>query len=355
MGENVHGTFISEKPSKIRWKPEELFETQTFLTGSWDNEINNIKLWTYKVSQEDPDIYPFVLKTLPFKGDVTEIKFINSNTAVVSSSDGYAILIRVKNDQHGGFELEEISRFSNLHYFNKFESSPCTGLSVYDEDIVTVGEDGRINLLNARQSRPIQVIENADSCTLKCVCFLKHNEVLTGNMRGQMKIWDIRATQSTNTPTSTFILSDEYHGATCVTYHPTQRHVVLTGSEDGLISVWDLRQNMYPVTTLNAHTQAVAEIQFHPSHPNKLFSCSMGSELWAWNSNSKYITNNMLNMTQISDENIWLNADLSKDKLEILSLMPNLNLPMNSLDVNRDKVLCGCDNEAIYVINNIEY
>lgn len=74
MGENVHGTFISEKPSKIRWKPEELFETQTFLTGSWDNEINNIKLWTYKVSQEDPDIYPFVLKTLPFTGDVTEIK-----------------------------------------------------------------------------------------------------------------------------------------------------------------------------------------------------------------------------------------------------------------------------------------
>lgn len=67
-------------------------------------------------------------------------------------------MIRVKNDQHGGFELEEISRFSNLHYFNKFESSPCTGLSVYDEDIVTVGEDGRINLLNARQSRPIQVI-----------------------------------------------------------------------------------------------------------------------------------------------------------------------------------------------------
>lgn len=49
--------------------------------------------------------------------------------------------------------------------------------------------------------------EGADSCSLRCVCFLKHNEVLTGNLRGQMKVWDLKST--TDKPASTFMLSGE--------------------------------------------------------------------------------------------------------------------------------------------------
>lgn len=51
------------------------------------------------------------------------------------------------------------------------------------------------------------VIDDADSCSLRCVCFLKHYELLTGNARGQMKIWDLRS--SSDKPQSTFMLSGE--------------------------------------------------------------------------------------------------------------------------------------------------
>lgn len=74
MGDNIHGTFISEKTNKIRWKPEDLYESQSFLTGSWDNEVNNIKLWTLNTTEENQDIYPFVIETFPVSGDVTEIQ-----------------------------------------------------------------------------------------------------------------------------------------------------------------------------------------------------------------------------------------------------------------------------------------
>ena len=49
--------------------------------------------------------------------------------------------------------------------------------------------------------------ENADSCSLRCVCFLKHNEVLTGNLRGQMKVWDLKS--AVDKPAFTFMLSGE--------------------------------------------------------------------------------------------------------------------------------------------------
>jgi hypothetical protein len=36
--------------------------------------------------------------------------------------------------------------------------SPCTGLAVFEEDIVSVGEDGCLCLLTARQKRPVRRI-----------------------------------------------------------------------------------------------------------------------------------------------------------------------------------------------------
>lgn len=39
--------------------------------------------------------------------------------------------------------------------------------------------------------------------------------------------------------------------------------------------------------------------------------------------------------------------------MEIFSLMPLLHKPVNSLDVNRSRLVCGCDNEAIYIIKNL--
>jgi len=39
MGENVQGTFVSEKISKIRWQFGNFVEAKNFLTGSWDNPV----------------------------------------------------------------------------------------------------------------------------------------------------------------------------------------------------------------------------------------------------------------------------------------------------------------------------
>jgi nuclear pore complex protein Nup43 len=44
MEDKVHGTFVGEKINKVRWKPEDLVESDIFLTGSWDNGVRNIHL-----------------------------------------------------------------------------------------------------------------------------------------------------------------------------------------------------------------------------------------------------------------------------------------------------------------------
>ncbi len=52
------------------------------------------------------------------------------------------------------------------HYTNK--ACPCTGLAVKGDDtLVTIGEDGGINILNIEQRQPVKTIGKM-MCTYLC-------------------------------------------------------------------------------------------------------------------------------------------------------------------------------------------
>ncbi|KAG5871197.1 hypothetical protein JTB14_025097 [Gonioctena quinquepunctata] len=348
MSHSVHGTFVSEKINKIRWRPDEFNNSQFFITGSVDNDCNNIKLWDFHENEEEDDIYPFLISTFPYCGDITEIQFLNADYFVTSSSSGSAHLMKIIPSYTENVALKNEIEWKEIHGFKNGDTSPCTSLAVYENDIVTVGEDGRINLLNAKAQRVHGKIEDADSCSIQCVIFLKHNEILTSNLRGQLKIWDLRS--SSNDPNSTFMISGDQVTPTCLTYHPTQRHLIITGDDLGALTTWDLRHNTYPVNVLNAHDGAISEIQFDPEHPDQLFSCSSAGEIWHWATKSD---SRLALLTDTIETNVWLAPDNVKNKLEVFTLMPTLGKPINSLDLNRKKVICGCDNEAIYLINGM--
>ncbi|XP_022909019.1 nucleoporin Nup43 [Onthophagus taurus] len=349
MSQNLHGTFVSEKINKIRWRPDPFDNAHSFITGSWDNETNHIKLWDFKESPEDADIYPYVVSEYNYDGDVTECRFLSPDLFVSSSTTGSVSLMRINVDEKAVTNISEEIEWKHIHQFKNGEKSSCISFAVYDNDFATVGEDGNIFLLTALRKEPARKIINADSCSIHCVTFLKHSEILTGNLRGHMKIWDLRS--SSNTESSSFMMSGEQIAPTCLTFHPTQRHMVVAGDEEGSLTVWDLRHNTYPLNLLSAHSDSVTELQFHPDHPDQLFTSSSSGELWHWMVNKQ---NRLLINDDEPDSNVWLLGDSIKNKLEVYALMSKLHMPINTLDLNRNRILCGCDNEAIYLISNIK-
>ncbi|RZC32495.1 nucleoporin Nup43 [Asbolus verrucosus] len=346
MTHNIHGTFVSEKINKIRWRPDFMNDSHYFITGSWDNDQNSIKLWDFQENEEDAEVYPFLVTEFCHKGDVTEIKFLNGDFFVTSSSLGSVYLMKISSEH--GIEplIENKISWEGIHKFPNEEISPCTAFATNDNDIVSVGEDGTINLLNSQNQSIFRKFNNADSCSINCVTFLKHSEILTGNLRGQLKIFDIRA--SKNEPTTIFMLSGDQVAPLCLQHHPTQRHLIMAGDEEGSITIWDLRQNAYPVNLLDAHEGSISEIHFHPDHPNQLFTCSGAGDVWHWSPKSGGMAT-----AGLTAENVWLASETIKNKLDVFTLMPKLHKPINSVDVNRNKVICGCDNEAMYLINGI--
>lgn len=50
-----------------------------------------------------------------------------------------------------------------------------------------------------------------------------------------MKIWDLRS--KNEEPSNTFVLSRDMIAPTCLTYHPTQRHLIVAGDEEGKLKL----------------------------------------------------------------------------------------------------------------------
>lgn len=110
--------------------------------------------------------------------------------------------------------------------------------------------------------------------------------------------------------------------------------------------MWDLRHNTFPVNLLNAHTDSVNEIQFHPSYPDQLFSCSNAGEIWHW-------VNPLKPSLPGGESEAFFLAQGARNNLEVATIMPKLHKPINSLDVSANRLVCGCDNEAVYIVNDI--
>jgi len=374
------GRFVYQKINKIRWRPtlsqSGRISGSLFVTGSWDDDNNAVKLWSWDVNEDDVRnnsekelAEPELKGTYKHDGDVNELQFLNPDIVVCASSDGSVTALRIsrglvgaptENQDSTGWCFQEIGKWDKLHSL-KSQNGSCNSVACNSENIASVGEDGKINLSNLKRKEPIRSYDKADSCSLNSVLFIKNDEIAAANMRGQLKIWDIRS--NTDTPTSTCILSNDQVSIGCVAKHPTQQHILCSGSEDGILAFWDLRNQVHPITLLKAHEQSVSEIHFHQQQPDHLFSCSQNGDIWHWNGSN--ISNKSSNATNFGTPNQsmyagdtacpWLNSEAVKNRVETQSLMARQPLPVNTIDVLGNSILVGGDNEAMYLVPNVLY
>lgn len=98
---------------------------------------------------------PVLKSTLPQKGDITALEFLNSGTAAFASGLGSVHLVNVSKSS-----ITVQHSWEKLHYYKTGEPCVCSDISCLDEDVASVGEDGRIVLLTANEPQPVRVIGN---------------------------------------------------------------------------------------------------------------------------------------------------------------------------------------------------
>ncbi|KAJ6637922.1 Nucleoporin Nup43 [Pseudolycoriella hygida] len=354
----LNASVISEKVSKIRWVPEQYGAPQSFVTGNWDFASNNVRIWTYvqnELSDDEVEYTPKSTAKVNIAGDVTGIQFVNLDNFLVSSSSGKVNLLNINRDLAAN-NLVQKHAFEGLHTFPGNSVAPCTDISVCGNSVATVGEDGRLNIVNLSGMTVTKSFDEADHCSILCVNFINHKEILTGNRMGIIKIFDSLSDQKQ--PVTTLFTSCENdknsNAVSAITHHPTQTHIVLSGCEEGSITVWDLRQPEYPASYLSAHDSSITEIAFHPTEPVKVYTSSEGGELFQWLSSSNQFTvDGIVHQPNTSETiNPWLSGERTKNSISWTPLISGIHKSINSFSVCGSKMVCSSDNEAIYFIDN---
>ncbi|CAH1798467.1 unnamed protein product, partial [Owenia fusiformis] len=261
---DVFAKFVSQKISKIRWCPasdHSLQRSDVFATGSWDNKKNHISLWQVNREESETALEPQPVSDIEHNGDVTDLAYVNGQNLVSASSRGTITCYR----QGQNKVLKAVNSWDNIHHHSNKRCS-CTAIATKNDGVIaTVGEDGRIHILNIEQRDPVRTINNADSSSMNGVAYLKQFEIVTVNSIGQLKVWDLR---QPDVEPRIFVLTGERTPLHCVSNHPNQPHIVATGGQDGKLNIWDMRQEKFPVTILDGHDANMWELKFHPTSPD---------------------------------------------------------------------------------------
>lgn len=358
--ENVKVSFIGQKISKLSWSPNRdgSLCTNEFITGSWDDKTNCISSWKIPDDsiEEGNNAEPFMISQSSQVGSITDMAFMDYEKLVYSTSVGNVAVLTVS-DMLG--EMSQVQCWEKLHqYESTKEAASCCSIAVNDLNIVTGGEDGRINVLHLDHKNPIDVVDNADNSNITGLNFLSSKEFASINTTGQLKVWD---SLRLDRPVKTLTLSGNACPLLSLDKHPNQPHILVTGHGDGVIGIWDIRQDKAPVTLIDAHEAEVWQVRFHPLYPDNLFTCSQDGSCWFWNgasmiSGASITLNDTVNKFEPSDvpsSSIWLHVDANKHKMETFSLIPFNKSAINTFDVSGSSLICGTDGEAIIVVNDI--
>ncbi|XP_030370580.1 nucleoporin Nup43 [Scaptodrosophila lebanonensis] len=355
--QNVTTYYISEKVSQVRWLPELQQQSDRFVTGSWDIAKNYVRLWRLQqnpyVNQNVP-IVPCCHDKVSMEDDVTGMEFVDKNTLAVGCGDGHLSVLKVQRAVEKD-QIQRKARSELLHYFksaNTSRSASCTGVATFGTDIATVGDDGRLNVVNADNLQQVKRTIEADSVSLFAVVYANHQEIFTANGMGVVRMFDARASNEAQ-PNIAFVVGcqDEknFNGVSCMTTHPMQKHILLCGSEEGSISVYDLRNLRYPASYLGAHNSRITDIAFHPKDPTKLFTAAESGEVWLWSEQKSLINAS----EEQEDYCAWLCGERVSDLVKVKGVLSNVCKPINSIDVHGMRLVCGSDAEIVFLADNV--
>lgn len=165
MGEiQAMANFVSKKISKVRWRPTSKHVVQKptiFASGSWDDSENELCVWhieavaAYNSAYDEAEEVqiegePELLGKVAHKGDVTDLLFLEHDVIISASSTGEVCVYKFDQKQQ---TVTLRHSFGRVHQLNAV-SCACTSLaSRGDERIVSVGEDGSLNVLALETAR----------------------------------------------------------------------------------------------------------------------------------------------------------------------------------------------------------
>uniref|UniRef100_A0A182P7J8 Nucleoporin Nup43 n=1 Tax=Anopheles epiroticus TaxID=199890 RepID=A0A182P7J8_9DIPT len=329
---------LSNKMSHVRWLPHQTEDEHFFVTGSWGERVNTVRLWNLVYDELGGDdetgvpLSPKLTAEFGVTGDIVGLEFIDDKLLASVTSEGTLSVLDLNRESTLSCDFTHKYNMHDLHMFNG-NRSVCTSVSAFNQYITTGGEDGCVNIVAADAGQVVRTIRDTEnSSSIQCITFIYPDLVMTGRQYGLIDCYDTRDDQSK----PVFSVETCYEGdrglnkPTCMNYFPRNKQIVVIGLESGPIIMWDIRKPYGASLLCGGHEHSVTDIQFAKEEQNFMLSTDMGGRLTQWT----------------------LNGSAARVEDFIESRRPRLSefKPINTVDMNLRYMLCGGDSEMLYML-----
>ncbi|CAH9110337.1 unnamed protein product [Cuscuta europaea] len=233
-----------------------------------------------------------------------------------------------------------------------FHSGPILGIDVSENgsDVVSVGEDGKVNWINigggiGEKLKFQNVSGNNGLVSYHAVKWASPVEFVTGGLGLSLQWWDLRRPGG---PAYQF-KGDWNHGGTSgivhsIDIHPSRKHACLAGGSSGTVFVWDLRRQqsiaLSGIGTNDSSVQALSESEVWEVQ----YDCPQSSSS-ALSSASCYLPAMIC-----SEDGILGVIEQGEEPIELLAEP----CAINSFDIDKQNpsdVICSLEWESIAILS----
>ena len=299
------------KQNVVRWLPGGGGGTPVALSGSWDDEANELALWSVELAgsaMDDGTGIQSAAKRLcgaAHAGDVLGLEFgggVGGQPLVAFTASGAGGVSCFSVDVHPDGAAEILPLWER-------RSAPASGLATlgigYRADaggVAAVGEDGAVAVLRPDNGEAVWRAQSGEPALMDACWWDAHTVVTAGTSLG---LWDVRAKAGAAPALALAPAASQGRAAhmsaqlTCIAVekHPPCR--LAAGASDGAVPLWDVRAAAAagrphgaapPTHSWTAHAEDVWDVQFcaessslcSASAGQLLFSCGSDCSLQAW-------------------------------------------------------------------------
>lgn len=212
---------------------------------------------------------------------------------------------------------------------------------------VTVGEDGRVNLLTVGEARldHHRVHDSRGLVSYMATRWGSPTEFATGGLGFGVQWWDQRKPGGLVSQFKGNWAQGSLTGMVhSIDIHPSRKHICVVGGSSGIVFAWDLRWQQQPILLsgvgLNGTTQPISE--------SDVWEVQYDSYIQSSNINSASSTR-ILPIMMCSEDGILAVLEQGKEPIELLAE----SCAINTFDIdpqNRSDVICGLECESIGIL-----
>ncbi|KAM7252684.1 hypothetical protein ACFE04_008193 [Oxalis oulophora] len=332
----------------VRWLPPlsafnkhailALFDTETSTSSIQLHSYSNNSLTPQ--SEWTPPSRISTLKTSP-----------RSHLAIAATFSSELYLLKLF-----GYEDNEISLAASINRETTtgFHTGCVSGVDLSDGggECVSVGEDGRVNLIklvgDSSNLSYQRVFDGNGLVSFRCVKWASPTEFVTGGYGFGLQWWDVR--KPGDMPVAQFKgnlgqgkASGMVHS---IDIHPSRKHTCLAGGSSGTMFAWDLRWQHKPIILSGVSDSGTAT---HSISESDVWEVQYDSYTKPSN-NSSISSSRILPAMICSEDGILAVVEQGEEPLELLAEP----CAINSFDIDRHNpadVICSLDWESVVILS----